>query len=99
MRLIGDLNSLSLYGTTVAPVPGSTLPGGAGDTSCTARRAVTARQRSAGRGEPRELKLHRVGLCQVAAGVVVAASLRTTYVMSYQPRYLNVDASWIYNRH
>ena len=55
--------------------PGSTLPAGAGDTSCTWRRAVTARQRSAGRGEPRELKLHRVDLCQVAAGVVVAASL------------------------
>ena len=33
------------------------------------------RRRSAGRGEPRELKLQRVDLCQVAAGVVVAASL------------------------
>src|ERR1700730_16008294 len=32
------------------------------------RQAVTARQRSAGRGEPRELKLQRVDLCQVAAG-------------------------------
>ena len=36
---------------------------------------MAARQRLAGRGEPRELKLHRVDLCQVAAGVVVAASL------------------------
>jgi hypothetical protein len=31
--------------------------------------------RSAGRSEPRELKLQRIDLCQVAAGVVVAASL------------------------
>jgi hypothetical protein len=75
MRLVGDLNSLALYGTTAAPVPGSTLPAGAEDPNCTSRRAMTARQRSAGRGEPRELKLHRVDLCQVAAGVVVAASL------------------------
>ena len=36
---------------------------------------MTARQRSAGRGEPRELKLQRVDLCQVASGVVVAAAL------------------------
>jgi hypothetical protein len=37
--------------------------------------APSSESRSAGRGEPRELKLHRVDLCQVVAGVVVAASL------------------------